>query len=170
LSGFSSHNDRNFPQICLVLTLRADFYGAALRHRPLADALQGHVENLGPMSRDVLAGLAPRLNARGNWHFTHFRVGNEPDKNPFRAVARALVPLFSAGRGQMPPFAEIDTLAGNLEKGRDAGGVTLPNVLGECRMRNPSRRILVIADQFEEVFTFIEDGALRQRFIDMRVA
>jgi hypothetical protein len=37
-----------------VLTLRADFYGAVLRYRPLADALQGHVENLGPMSRDEL--------------------------------------------------------------------------------------------------------------------
>jgi WD40 repeat protein len=115
----------------------------------------------------VLAGLAPRLNARGNWRFTHFRVGNEPDKNPFRAVARALVPLFSDAPGQMPRFTEIDALAGNLEKGWDTGGVTLPNVLGECRVRNPSRRILIIADQFEEVFTFIEDGQRRQRFIDM---
>lgn len=34
--------------------MRADFYGAALRYRPLADALQGHVENLGPMSREEL--------------------------------------------------------------------------------------------------------------------
>ena len=42
------------PDVCLVLTLRADFYNAALRHRPLTDRLQDHVENLGPMTRDEL--------------------------------------------------------------------------------------------------------------------
>ena len=42
------------PDVCLVLTLRADFYNAALRYRPLADRLQDHVENLGPMTRDEL--------------------------------------------------------------------------------------------------------------------
>lgn len=45
----------------------------------------------------VLAGLAPRLDALGGWRFSHFRVGTEPDKNPFAALARALAPLLSAG-------------------------------------------------------------------------
>jgi hypothetical protein len=40
--------------------LRADFYGRALRHRPLADALQGHVENLGPMNRKELQAAIRR--------------------------------------------------------------------------------------------------------------
>ena len=35
------------PDICLLLILRADFYNAALRHRPLADKLQDRIENLG---------------------------------------------------------------------------------------------------------------------------
>lgn len=114
----------------------------------------------------VLAGLAPRLNAQGSWRFTHFRVGNELDKNPFLALARALVPLFGDNSGQMPAFAEIEALAADLEKGRERGGATLPNVLGACRTGNPSKRILLIADQFEEVFTLIEDEAVRGRFID----
>ena len=42
------------PDICLILTLRADFYGRALQYRPFADALQNHVENLGPMNRGEL--------------------------------------------------------------------------------------------------------------------
>ena len=42
------------PDIGLILTLRGDFYGQVLRHRRLADALQGHVENLGPMNRGEL--------------------------------------------------------------------------------------------------------------------
>ena len=38
----------------MILTLRADFYGRAIRYRPLSDALQDRVENLGPMSREEL--------------------------------------------------------------------------------------------------------------------
>jgi hypothetical protein len=42
------------PDVCFILTLRADFYNAALDYRPLADRLQDHVENLGRMTRDEL--------------------------------------------------------------------------------------------------------------------
>jgi len=40
-------------------------------------------------------------------------------------------------------------------------------VLGECRVHNPGKRILLIADQFEEVFTSVEDEDVRRRFIDV---
>src|SRR5262249_47744307 len=52
LAGFPNPPPGRAPDICLIMTLRADFYGLALRHRPLADALQGRVENLGPMKRE----------------------------------------------------------------------------------------------------------------------
>ncbi len=42
------------PNFTLVLTLRADFFGHSLSYRPLSDALQGAVQNLGPMSRQEL--------------------------------------------------------------------------------------------------------------------
>ncbi len=42
------------PRFSLILTLRADFYSYALSYRPLSDALQGSVYNLGPMSREEL--------------------------------------------------------------------------------------------------------------------
>src|SRR5215831_11166136 len=54
LAGFPDPAQGASPDISLILTLRADFYGRALRHRPLADALQGHLENLGPMNRQEL--------------------------------------------------------------------------------------------------------------------
>lgn len=41
-------------RVTVVLTLRGDFYGYALRYRPFADILQGSVLNLGPMLRDEL--------------------------------------------------------------------------------------------------------------------
>jgi WD40 repeat protein len=45
------------PRLSLILTLRADFYGYALSYRPLSDALQGSVYNLGPMSREELQSV-----------------------------------------------------------------------------------------------------------------
>lgn len=45
---------RSIPGLTLVLTLRADFYGHALSYRPWSDALQGSVQNLGPMTREEL--------------------------------------------------------------------------------------------------------------------
>jgi WD40 repeat protein len=54
LAGFPPPSAGSSPDICLILTLRADFYGRALLYRPLADALQGHVENLGPMNQHEL--------------------------------------------------------------------------------------------------------------------
>ena len=54
LSGFAGADAGSSPPACLLLTLRADFYNMVLRSRPLSDAIQGQVENLGPMTRDEL--------------------------------------------------------------------------------------------------------------------
>jgi formylglycine-generating enzyme required for sulfatase activity len=113
----------------------------------------------------VLAGLAPRLHLRGEWRFSHFRVSSESDGNPFMALARALVPLL----GYQSPLDELEAvqkLAVNLE----SGAVSLPNALGGCRMKDPGKRILLIADQFEESFTLVKDEARRRRFHDTLLA
>ena len=113
----------------------------------------------------VLAGLAPRLHARGGWRFSHFRVGAEADKNPFFALARALAPLLGI-TGVTEQMEEAQKLARSLA----SSGVNLPNVMGQCRAANPGKRILLIADQFEEVFTIVSDEAMRYRFIDTLLA
>ena len=109
----------------------------------------------------VLAGLWPRLESFGRWRSTYFRVGTEPDKNPFAALARALEPL----TGERPLAAKLKEVQG-LAEGLAEGSITLTNVIGQCRAANPTKRLLLIADQFEEVFTFVGDDALRNRFID----
>ena len=109
----------------------------------------------------VLAGLAPRLDAQGAWRSTYFRIGTEPDKNPFAALARALEPL-TGERGLSDKLEEVQKLADKLA----SRAVSLTNVIAACRAANPGKHILLIADQFEEVFTFVPDEALRNRFID----
>jgi hypothetical protein len=96
----------------------------------------------------VLAGLAPRLHAQGLWRFTHFRLGTEPSKNPFLALARSLVPLYVESDTDTTRLKNIKQLAESLQN----GDLTLNDVLADCRRRNKNIRILLIADQFEEVF------------------
>ncbi len=64
----------------------------------------------------VLAGLAPRLDAEGGWRSSYFRVGTEPDKNPFAALARALAPLLGEG-DVVDRMTRAQKLAASLESG-----------------------------------------------------
>ena len=109
----------------------------------------------------VLAGLAPKLSSHGGWRSTYFRIGTEPDKNPFAALARALEPL-TGERSLSDKLEEVQKLAQKLA----VGSISLTNCIGQCRVANPGKRILLIADQFEEAFTFIPNEALRNRFVD----
>ena len=111
----------------------------------------------------VLAGLAPHLNATAAWRFSHFRIGNELGGDPFLALARALVPLYVASDSDTERLRNTKLLATSLQ----AGELTLADVFAECRSRNKGRRILLIADQFEEAFILVADEQVRDRFIDV---
>jgi formylglycine-generating enzyme required for sulfatase activity/energy-coupling factor transporter ATP-binding protein EcfA2 len=110
----------------------------------------------------VLAGLAPRLNAQGGWRFSHFRFGLEQSKNPFMSLARALLPLMGE-YGQSEKLEETQKLATKIESGE----ISLQNALSDIRASNINKRILLIADQFEEIFTVVADEELRKKFIDV---
>lgn len=147
---------------------RGHFFGRDAVVTRLASRVANHpfTALIGPSgsgkSSVVLAGLAPHLDDSLTWCFTYFRVGKEVDQNPYRALSRALVPLFRGG-DIVDQLREIENLAAGLQD-----GITLTNVLSECVTRNEGKRVLVIADQFEELFTrsrFIDDN-LADRFID----
>jgi len=114
----------------------------------------------------VLAGLAPRLHGAGGRRFSHFRIGTELDNNPFLALARALVPLYVSSQSDTERLRNTKELAANLHTGE----LTLRDVFADCRSHNKGTRILLIADQFEEAFTLIEDERLLDRFIDVLLA
>ena len=112
----------------------------------------------------VLAGLAPSLYADGKWVFTYFRIAENAKKNPFSALASALAPLTGAV-GLRALLRETEGIADDLQSGK----IGIATLLDRCRRENTGRRILVIADQFEEVFTLVEDEETRRRFIDLIV-
>jgi WD domain, G-beta repeat len=111
----------------------------------------------------VLAGLAPQLHRNGGWLFSYFRIGHELDRNPFLALARALVPFYVQSTTQTQQLVEIGDLAQKLA----TDNLSLRQVFAGARKQHAGHRILLIADQFEETFTLVEDDAVRNHFMDV---
>ena len=106
----------------------------------------------------VFAGLVPQLQKEKPWRFTYFRPGNDP----FHSLAMALVPLYAPELNATERMAQARTLARYLQD----GDVPLTDVLAQIRHNYPNERVLLIGDQFEELYTLCRDRPIRQRFLD----
>ncbi|MEH1884517.1 nSTAND1 domain-containing NTPase, partial [Nostoc sp.] len=110
----------------------------------------------------VLAGLVPKLQKAGHWQFTHFRPGSDP----FHALALALVPLYTPNLDQTDQIAQARKMAGYLQD----GSVLLLDVFAKIQQNHPSDRVLLIADQFEEIYTLCNNQEIRLKFLDCLLA
>jgi WD40 repeat protein len=107
----------------------------------------------------VFAGLVPKLKELGHWQFTYFR----PGADPFYALAAAITPLYTTNLNEIEKLAEDRKLSGYL---RD-GDVLLADIFTQIQQKYPQDRVLLIADQFEELYTPCCDEKIRQRFLDV---
>lgn len=99
----------------------------------------------------VLAGLVPELYKRvsGKWKFTYFKLGGN---NPFTELAKALLPFCDD--------TKRDELSKDLHLNKDRLGEILNKI--KC-----SNSLLIIADQFEGLFTLQESSKdLETLFLD----
>jgi ABC-type branched-subunit amino acid transport system substrate-binding protein len=109
----------------------------------------------------VLAGLVPKLQQAGNWQFTHFRPGSDP----FYALAEALVPLYMSESDSTDKITQAGKLAESLKE-----GTPLARVFSSIQRQNPNDQVLLIADQFEELYTLCTDETTRRKFLDILLA
>lgn len=112
----------------------------------------------------IFAGLVPALAKRSNerWLFTHFRPGNDP----FFGLAGALVPLlYDPDLDIVQGIKKTRTLAIELQE-----EMLLADVIKQIEHRQPDTRLLLIADQFEELYTLCKDVDSRQQFLDQLLA
>jgi WD40 repeat protein len=109
----------------------------------------------------VLAGLVPKLQHTGHWQFTHFR----PGADPFHALALALVPLYVNNLDETERIRQSRNLAGYFRTGE----VLLADVFAQIQQNFPTDRVLLIADQFEELYTLCPDET-RRNFLDRLLA
>ncbi|MBE9059078.1 WD40 repeat domain-containing protein [Sphaerospermopsis sp. LEGE 08334] len=106
----------------------------------------------------VLAGLVPKLYKEGHWQFTHFR----PGLDPFHALSLALVPLYTPNLDQTDQIRQARKLADYLQN----ESILLSDVFAQIRQNHPNDRVLLIADQFEEIYTLCNDEKIRRKFLD----
>lgn len=111
----------------------------------------------------VMAGLVPRLRQENRWLVATFRPGTQP----FRALARTLLPLLYPYHSKLDLMEEEEKLVNRLHQKPGSLQQVIEWILRE---HEPNTRLLLIVDQFEELYTLGTDRDLRHAFLNQLLA
>ncbi|HEY9828955.1 MAG TPA: AAA family ATPase, partial [Stenomitos sp.] len=106
-------------------------------------------------SSAVLAGLIPKLREEGRWLIESFR----PNKQPFYELAAALISQLEPEVGKTDKTIKAKALAESIRQHGFTADVSA--ILKD----KPGKRLLLVIDQFEELYTECEDTE-QQQFVD----
>jgi WD40 repeat protein len=106
----------------------------------------------------VFAGLIPNLRQQGNWLIESFR----PKTHPVDELAAVIVRLREPDKGK----TQQDIDAGDLARGLRSRQVTAHTVLSRILSENEDKRLLLVVDQFEELYASCSDVKERQLFLN----
>jgi signal transduction histidine kinase len=145
------------------------FFGREVLTERLLEAVQGPspaVAVVGPSgsgkSSVVSAGLLPRLRqapSANEWIIVRLR----PGEKPFEELANALLPPLEPEMTRTDRLIEVPKLRNALREGR----VTLSRVAATILEQSPGAgRLLLVIDQFEELYTLCSDMDTRHAFLD----
>ncbi len=115
----------------------------------------------------VFAGLLPRLRQADasrppgdSWAIAQLRPGSQP----FHELANALLPLLEPQMTETDRLIEIPKAAKAFQQGE----LALRHMVERILQKNPeTSRLLLIMDQFEELYTLSPNPATRQAFLDL---
>jgi WD40 repeat protein/DNA-binding SARP family transcriptional activator len=111
----------------------------------------------------LAAGLIAALRQREGWVIASFR----PGRDPFRTLATTLLPVLDSELSETDRLVEAGKLAGAF---RD-GSLGLNDVTGRILAKyGKGSRLLIVTDQFEELFTLCPDRELRAEFLSLLVS
>ncbi|MEC4892253.1 MAG: CHAT domain-containing protein [Oscillatoria sp. PMC 1051.18] len=110
----------------------------------------------------VFAGLIPHLREQNNWLIISFRPGNRP----FFKLAEQLIFGLEPELSETEQLIEINKLAGALRE----KSISLNDVVERILSKQESQgRFLLVADQFEEVYTLCQNIQERQTFLEVLI-
>lgn len=105
----------------------------------------------------VFAGLIPKLRQTGQWQIINF----SPGQTPFQALAGELIPFLEPDLSQSKQISEANELSENLVKGK----ISLHQVMERIvRKLGVDQQILLVIDQFEELYTQTKDTSIQENF------
>jgi tetratricopeptide (TPR) repeat protein/energy-coupling factor transporter ATP-binding protein EcfA2 len=111
-------------------------------------------------SSTVRAGLVPRL--RSDRHTAWETVILVPTAEPLKALSKALAPLLEPTMGEVDRLAEASQLAEHLS----SGTISLSDIVEHILEKQcGTDRVLIIVDQFEELYTLTSDEEVRRCFL-----
>ncbi|MBD2459754.1 CHAT domain-containing protein [Oscillatoria sp. FACHB-1407] len=110
----------------------------------------------------VLAGLVPRLRSHSGWQIAVLRPGN----HPFARLAEQLIPLLEPGLSETDQLIEGNKLAIALHQGTVSLTDVVDRILQKQSTPFQAQRVLLVVDQFEELYTLCANSEERQRFQD----
>ena len=114
-------------------------------------------------SSALFAGLLPRLRKAGGYQFAIFHPGPQP----FYSLAAALLPLLESTLSETDYLTETRKLAQRLVNGE----VNLSQVLERVLEKTPrTQQVLLVVDQFEELYTLCPDPQIQNAFVDELLA
>ncbi len=106
----------------------------------------------------VFAGLLPRLRKQGTWLIASFR----PGARPLSSLTAALLPMLERDLSEADRLIESQKLADALSR----GDITLSQIIDRILEVNNKDRLLLLIDQFEELYTLGPASAPREHFLD----
>lgn len=106
----------------------------------------------------IFASLIPRLRQISNWVVITFR----PSSKPFHAFANALLNHLEPQMSGITRRREIRNLVSDLRSEEDC----LRDVIDDMCQEGSENKLLLVIDQFEELYTLCQDTQERQIFID----
>jgi len=134
---------------------------AAVKTKPLVAVIVGSSGS--GKSSVVFAGLLPRLKGDEGWQVAVARPGD----HPFYSLGSTMAPLLAPELGESERLVEARNLAENLTSGE----INLYRVVERILEKGSEiQQILLVIDQFEELYTLCPDVDLRQRFIEELLA
>jgi WD40 repeat protein/class 3 adenylate cyclase len=158
--GLSAFREADAPFYCGREAF-VDLLEQAVRRQPLTAVIVGSSGS--GKSSALFAGLLPRLRNEGGWQFALLRPGAQP----FYALAGVLLPLLEGILSETDRLTETRKLAERLAKGK----VSLAQVVERIHEKAPEpRQILLVVDQFEELYTLCSDAKTQHAFIDELLA
>ena len=107
----------------------------------------------------VFAGLLPQLRQEANWIIAPFRPGSDP----FWGLAAALIPYLESELSETDRLVETHKLAQSIRSGE----IFLDDLVIRILQKNrAASRLLLLTDQFEELYTLCPEPEVRCNFID----
>jgi len=106
----------------------------------------------------VQAGLIPLLRREHPPANTWDAVSFTPGHDPFHRLASALIPLLEPNLGETARLAQAEELGRNLAANRIRVEAVINRVIEKS---NGTGRLLLVADQFEELFTVTPEPGRR---------